>query len=420
MLAKPSALHGRACWRGGRAAARIGWLLGAFGCALVLSGAGCGGSGGSADAGGGDLVFVPPDGGVAPVDVPAGVPDASADAGRADAGDGGAEPADAPAPDAGADSPMAADTVAPPVDVPPDDVGPPPDQSDPDRDNVPTSADNCPTVPNTSQTDGDGDGLGDACDGDRDGDDVPNDADAWPDDASQPGVCLDEAVYAHTSDRLFRMDVKTFQVSDVGPFGWPSDGYRHEMTDIAIDRHGVLYGVSFDALYICHPDTARCQHLAALPALASFNGLTFVPGATFSEAEDVLIAMTQEGGWYRIRREGTTARAEALGEYGGYCSTGDAYSAEGVGTFAAANRGSYPCGGDTYVVQVDPVDGAVTNEIAALAGYDTIYGLAGWTEQAFAFDAGGDILVVNVQSGSIQRVIPSPNAWWGAGTRTVF
>ena len=55
-----------------------------------------------------------------------------------------------------------------------------PTQSDPDGDGVGDVCDNCASVSNSTQSDLDGDGLGDACDDDDDGDGVPDGPDNCP------------------------------------------------------------------------------------------------------------------------------------------------------------------------------------------------------------------------------------------------
>jgi len=341
---------------------------------LLLTAAGCGGT---ADSAGrtdalGDVSFVGRDAGAAD-----GVPDAAA-------ADDTLTPVDVPGVP---DVPLAPDVPAGP-DVPAEpDAGAPP-----------------PLV-------------------DQDGDGVPDIADRWPIDADWPGVARASSVYAHTSTELYRMDVKSFVIERVRPFGWPEgvDGTR-QMTDIAIDRYGVLYAISFDNLHICHPETAVCVWLGALPE--QFNGMTLVPGPVFGSATDVLVGISNDGGWYRLdTAPGAGVRATWLGDYGGYCSSGDAFSAEGVGTFATAKRGT-SCGatfGDDILVELDPRTGRVLREVVTLTGLGSVWGLAGWRDQVYAYDESGAVAFVDLDDVIVRTVhADSGYAWWGAGTRTLF
>lgn len=288
---------------------------------------------------------------------------------------------------------------------------------DEDDDGVPTGVDNCPEIFNPMQEDTDFDGIGDACDpdgGDRDRDHVPDVADLWSDDASRPGVALANTVYAHTATQLYRLAIKTYSVHLVGNFQFPSDVSDPRMTDIAIDRFGVLYGITFHDLVTCHPETAQCWKLASLPT--SFNGLTLLPRAGTS-AQDALIGVSNDGGWWRLDLVGGNVQMVFLGKHGGsYTSSGDAFSIEAVGTFASVKDGSFS--GPDKLVQLNPATGAVLREVLPLTGYRSVFGLAGWADQVFAFDETGDILVISLSTASVERTIKGGKAWWGAGVRT--
>jgi len=250
---------------------------------------------------------------------------------------------------------------------------------------------------------------------DADHDGVPDEADLFPSDPALPGVARDNVVYAHTEDELWTLSVKTYQLDFACFFDWPFDDNPHRMTDLAIDRWGVLYGVSFKGLYTCHPTTCQCTKVGDLPD--GFNALTMVPWGVLEPDRDVLVGISGGGGWYRLDRDGDAFTATQLGSYGeGYTSSGDAYAIKDVGAFATVNKGAEL---DDFLVEVDPATGTVLREIAQLDGLANVYGLAGWTDRAMAFDEGGTIVVIETATGEVVKVLEdTPKKWWGAGVRT--
>jgi len=304
------------------------------------------------------------------------------------------------------------------------DAAPPGDTvGDRDQDGVPDDVDNCPDIFNPEQEDSNGNGIGDACDPDwppapgppdRDGDGVPDYADPWPDDPSRPGIAMASTVYAHSATRLFRFGVKSYTMEEVGPFKWPADADSRQMTDLAIDRYGVMWAISFEDVFVCHPVTVQCWRLAGLPT--QFNGLTLVPGSMIGAERDALIGVANDGGWWRLDLVGSNIQMVYLGRHGGtYTSSGDAFSMEGVGTFASVKRS-----GSSWdiIAEVDPNTGLVLREVMTLTGYRAIYGLAGWVGMVFAFDETGMVLIVDLHTGTVVHSFNGGHAWWGAGVRT--
>ncbi len=291
-----------------------------------------------------------------------------------------------------------------------------PCDADTDGDGLANVDDNCPTEDNADQLDFDLDGLGDPCDPDDDGDGVPDVADEAPLDDKWPGLAVDGAIYAHTSSALYKFDPTAQTVETVGTFLFPNSG--QQMTDIAIDYEGRLFGVSFTNLYRCSAKTAECIHLGSLPA--SFNGMTIVPVGTLEPGVESMIGIGNSGSWNRITVVGNQATITQLGSYGaGYSSAGDAYSIEGIGTFAAVNKSGQ---GSTWLVRVDPAVGTVVEEVGAMTGYSQIFGLASDGETAYAFDAGGTILALDPLTGISTVALPAGQgkSWWGAGVTTRY
>ena len=252
---------------------------------------------------------------------------------------------------------------------------------------------------------------------DQDNDSIPDAFDPFPNDSSRPGTGSAMSVYMHTADTLWKLDVKSNAITEIGDFVWPSFWESGQMTDIAIDRWGVLYGVTFDDVYTCHPQAVECWNLGALPD--TFNGLTLVPQGVIDPDEDVLIGISADGGWYRLTMSNGAVTATQLGSFGGpYASSGDAYSIIDVGTYGAADK---EWESDDVLVELNPATGQVIKEVGPLNGYSTVFGLAGWTGKAYAFDAGGDILLVDTATGQTTEVLYETNQpWWGAGVRTLM
>jgi len=291
---------------------------------------------------------------------------------------------------------------------------------DTDGDGIADDEDNCPWDANPEQADWNDNDQGDACDPipDDDGDGIPNPMDPEPENGDEPGVALEQTVYGHTSKKLYTVDVKSYAVTEIGAFQWPADGGGHQMTDIAIDQYGILYGVTFDRLYRCHPQTGVCNLLGKLPQ--SFNGLTLVPAGTVEPDKEALIGIANSGAWFQLKVNGGQVTQIMLGKYdSGYSSSGDAYSIVGIGTYAAVNKSGTAT---DYLIQIDPTDGSLIKEIGPISdgnkNYSNVYGLAGWTARAFAFDSSGDILVVEIDSAQVMKVADTNISWWGAGVRT--
>jgi hypothetical protein len=196
----------------------------------------------------------------------------------------------------------------------------------------------------------------------------------------------------------------------------PPTGPAGSRTDLAIARHGQLFGVTFGDAFVCNPMTAACYWLGTLPN--SYNGLTWIPAGTLLPDKDALIGITTGGQWYHLQLMNGMVMAQLLGSYGpGYTSAGDSFSIETVGTFAAVNKNGAP---GTVIVTVDPLNGAVQTELATLNGYFTVYGLAGWEGLILAFDSSGNMLKVDPLTKVVTPLGNKGVTWWGAGVGTVL
>lgn len=221
-------------------------------------------------------------------------------------------------------------------------------------------------------------------------------------------------VFAHSSDTLYRLDKNGFV--KIGYFTF--DKNPGSMTDIAIDKLGTLYAVTFDELFTCEAKTAKCKWIASLPE--SFNGLTFVPKGTVKPNDEALIGIANSGTWNLIDVKGSTATVTKLGNYAGYTSSGDAFSVESIGTFATVkSSGSF--GGTDILVEIDPANGSVKKKVGD-TGVSDLWGFAWFGGKFYGFSSNTNVYEIDTTTAKAKVatgfVVPKGVAWWGAGVST--
>ena len=290
---------------------------------------------------------------------------------------------------------------------------------DRDEDGVEDQFDNCVELFNPDQSDFDHDEQGDACEPDEDGDGVPDGWDPEPTDPEWPGRGRPDTIYAHTAGELYALDIKSDRLVPVAPFIFEDVSEEEAITDIAINRAGILWAVSFTRIYICHPQEGTCRVQGLLPDQV-FNGLTFIPGALLDEPLDQLVGITQNGTWYNLTSTEPDAPFEArdIGRYSlRDTSSGDAFSIEDVGTFASVKRSGEP---HNLIMLINPTSILLSDDLLFLQGYSSIYGLAGWRGALYAFDETGAVIQVNLNDLSYRVIDDQGIPWWGAGVSPVL
>lgn len=243
---------------------------------------------------------------------------------------------------------------------------------------------------------------------------------SWDDpDALPTDVDLTKPVgqlYTQTSNTLYRLETNALAFTLVGKFTF--DKNSGSVTDIALDQYGKLFAITNHDVFICAAGTAACKWLAALPGTGTFNGMTFVPKGTIS-ADETLIGIGTDGSWNQIDVTGTTAKVTKLGSYGGsWLSSGDAFSVEGIGTYATLKTATSKT--DT-LAKVDPANGKILS-IVGDTGVNQLFGLAWWNGVFYGVSNDGNIYTLDTQTGAATKVTgistPTGVKWWGAGVST--
>jgi hypothetical protein len=235
----------------------------------------------------------------------------------------------------------------------------------------------------------------------------------FPDGLEAPAAAQSITVFAHSSDRLFRVDPDNLNVVEVGRFylrGLTPPPPVNGMTDIAVDRDGRIIGLTTGQLLQIDAFDAGCVVITALPEGRMFNGMSWVRTDGMGEREQ-LVATGYDGSVFRIDpKSGSSTLLGALG--GDLRSSGDLVSVALHGTLATVT-GS----GTDVLVRVDPATGKAT-PIGPL-GFVRVWGLGFWQNRVFGFTDQGQFISVDpvTGKGTLVRTLPSLH-FWGAGVTT--
>jgi hypothetical protein len=234
-----------------------------------------------------------------------------------------------------------------------------------------------------------------------------------PDGLEAPAAAQTITVFAHSSDRLFRVDPDSLNVVEVGRFylrgttpRMPIDG----MTDIAVDRDGHIIGLTTGDLLQIDALDAGCVVITSLPQGRAFNGMSWVRGGG-TASDEQLVATGYDGSVFRIDpRSGASTMLGALG--GDLRSSGDLVSVAVHGTLATVTGN-----GTDVLARVDPDTGrAVT---IGPIGFLRVWGLGFWQNRVFGFTDHGQFISVDPVTGKGTLVRTLSNLhFWGAGVTT--
>ena len=246
---------------------------------------------------------------------------------------------------------------------------------------------------------------------DSGGDDDSPDAAVTPSSDGNPGEGDGSVtyVYAHSSSALYRVDPDTLAVTKVGDFAW-SNG-PDEMTDLAIDKNGLMIGMSYTAVY--RVDSTNAHATLLTDGLdGRFNGLSFVPAAALGQTgDDVLVATRgEDGNVFRVNP--MTGATTQVGNMGNFSSSGDLVSVSGLTLQTTGNDPS-----NDRLARLAPNTFTAT-PIGSSIGFADVWGLAYWKNKVFGFTSAGEFITIDPSTGVGTLVQSNGPSWWGAAVTT--
>lgn len=295
------------------------------------------------------------------------------------------------------------------------------------------------------------------------GDDGGFAADATPVDAPPEVVAK---VYANTDDTLYQMDPLTKDVVEIGKLTGLDTSKNEDMTDIAVDADGKVFGVSafsagggnvYELSIPSSPGAVSLSKKRSLPSTARFYALAFAPKGVLG-TDEILVAGDDAGTLWLVPTDGSAP--QKIGDFGtvaagdpGGGTTGQSWQLSGdiaffsnagtpVGIATIRPCSSTTCKADNDVVieidmtalaKKDPKANLKKRFIGAASGFGRLFGIGAWNDQVFAFQRASSsstspnpaaligISLVTGKGTSIKEfteITAAKNGWSGAGVTT--
>ena len=219
---------------------------------------------------------------------------------------------------------------------------------------------------------------------------------SWPDARPQAGCGELEGcytTYANSDEVLYHVDLVGRALVEIGPFEIDED-----MTDIAVDPDGNLYGISQAAFYAIDAGDGHATRLAALESCGTFGvALTFGPDGS-------LYAGDFSGAFCRIDLTVSPPDVIRVGDLGGNLALAGDLVAVADGTlFGTAYDMTFSATeDDNFLVEIDPATGQATRVPGGnRIGWGRLFGVGYDVGTVFAFthDGTGEVVTVDPATG---------------------
>jgi hypothetical protein len=199
--------------------------------------------------------------------------------------------------------------------------------------------------------------------------------------------------YANSDRILYHVDLVGRELIEIGPFE-----IDENMTDIAVDPDGQIFGISETAFYRIDAGDGHATRLAALESCGTFGvALTFGPDGT-------LYAGDFQGAFCRIDVSMTPPDVIRVGDLGNNLAlAGDLVAVSDGTLFGTAYDTSFPASqDDNFLVEIDPATGHATRVPGGnRIGWGRLFGVGYDVGTVFAFthDGTGEVVTVDPASG---------------------